>query len=192
MALLVRIGLRVPMNAWCSVGFPAGTWRLGDTCVSVDDCSGPSVLMAEIAECGDDIAVAGMERSSGQVTCTSAMNGLDLEAIDHLMVRTREAETTLQSLSSSFRVAVAVDGNGERSVWLNSVRIDMVPTPELTAPAELWGIAFRVKNIDTVVDQLGGDVIGVPKPARQPGQRVAVFRGGAGLGLPIALIDFRG
>ncbi len=56
----------------------------------------------------------------------------------------------------------------------------------------MWGVAFRVMNIDAVVARLGGEMIGMPKPAWQAGQRVAVFRGGAGLGVPTAGVDLLG
>jgi len=192
MARLAYVALKVSTETWVSVGFPKGTWRLDAICVSIEESKGAPSLDAGILDHDGELNVGGLHVADEQRLCTGSDNALGLESIDHLMVRTREPESTLQTLSRSFGVLISSDENGERSVWLDSVRIDMVPAPELSVPAELWGVAFRVSDIDLVFARLGGEVIGAPKAARQRGQRVAVFRGGAELGLPTALVDLRG
>jgi len=192
MARLAYLALKVSTETWGSVGFPKGTWRLAAVCVSIEDSKGVPSLHAGILDHDGELKVGGLHVAEEQRSCSEIDNALGLESIDHLMVRTRNPESTLQTLSRSFGVSISSDENGESSVWLDSVRIDMVHAPELSVPAELWGVAFRVSDIDPVFAHLGGEVIGAPKAARQRGQRVAVFRGGAELGVPTALVDLRG
>lgn len=192
MVRLASVVLRVSTHDWRNAGFPCGIWKLSETCVSINEGDGAPCLLAGLLGHDGEIQVAGFETLHSLVDCSNTTNEIGLEAIDHLMVRARNSYLTLHELAKSLGVPVSSDENGEESVWLDSVRIDLVPSPELPVPAELWGIAFRVTDIDEVVIRLGGDVIGSPKPARQAGQRVAVFRSRANLGIPTALVDLRG
>lgn len=54
-------------------------------------------------------------------------------------------------------------------------------------PAFFWGLAFEAPDLDASVALLGEDV-GDPRPAVQPGRRIATLRRSAGLALPVALI----
>jgi hypothetical protein len=190
--MTIGIDLEVPLGAWQMVGFPAGDADLNGTRVMLREAtSAPRVsLVVDSVVCdpGVDNLRTGDVDPAGAVSADT----LGLVAVDHLMVRTRDAEVTLSSLSRAFGVAIDTDANGERTVTVDGVRIDMVPTPDLPVAAEVWGIAFRVTDIDRVAARLGGEVLGAAKTARQVGQRVAVFRGAAALGVPTALIDLRG
>lgn len=192
MPSLQHIRLDVPLAAWQSVGFTAGNWRLGKTIISLCQDVGKCRISAGIAQLDRDVGVENVSIASHGFDCVEYSNGLGLRAIDHLLVRTLDARRTLQALSVGLGVPITSDEHGEMSVWLDSIRIDMVPTPELAVQAELWGIAFLVDDLGAVTDRLGSEVIGKPKPARQAGQRVAVFRSAFGLGVPTALIDQRG
>ena len=192
MATLAILDLRVPTTAWNAVGFPLGMWRLGDTCVSIGDSHGQASVTAAVTGLRGNAEIRHLQPTSDVPSCVASREDMGLEAVDHLMVRTTEAESTLHSLAGALGVDVSVDANGERSVWIGSVRVDMVSTPDLSVSAEVWGVAFRVANIDVWLGRLGSDVLGTPKPARQQGQRVSVFRSSAGLGIPTALIDLRG
>ena len=192
MALLAHVELSVPTASWEAVGFPPATWNLGKTCVSLVEPEKSPQITADIVGLQGEIGVANMRPTADLRWFPAATSELGLESIDHLMVRTRDTESTLRSLAGSLGVDISIDANGERSVWIGAVRIDMVPEPDLSVPSELWGIAFRVEDIDVVAERLGAEVLGAAKPARQAGQRVAAFRSGAGLGVPTALIDLRG
>jgi len=192
MATLAILDLRVPTTAWNAVGFPLGMWRLGDTCVSIGDSHGQASVTAAVTGLRGNAEIRHLQPTSDVPSCAALHEDMGLEAIDHLMVRTKDAASTLQSLAGALGVEISVDSNGERSVWVGSVRIDMVPTPDLSRSAEVWGVAFRVANLDMLARRLGSEVLGAPKPARQAGERVSVFRSSAGLGIPTALIDLRG
>ena len=190
--MAIRIDLEVPLSAWNAVGFPAGDFDLNGTRVMLREATSAPRVSLVVAGPAIDPGVANLR--SGEVDPVGAVadDALGLVAVDHLMVRTRDAETTLAALSRAFGATIDTDANGERTVTVDGVRIDMVPTADLPVAAEVWGVAFRVTDIDAVAARLGGDVLGAAKSARQAGQRVAVFRGAAALGVPTALIDRRG
>jgi hypothetical protein len=53
----------------------------------------------------------------------------------------------------------------------------------------LWGLVVDVVDLDATVAALGPDLIGDPRPAVQPGRRIATIRTAAGLGVPVALMS---
>ena len=52
----------------------------------------------------------------------------------------------------------------------------------------LFGLVVNVVDLDAVCQRWGADAIGEPKPAVQPGRRIATVRRQAGLGVPVALM----
>lgn len=190
--MTIRIDLEVPLGAWQAVGLVTGDFDLNGTHVMLREATSAPRVSLVVDSLSIDPGVVNLR--SGDVGPVGAASGdtLGLVAVDHLMVRTREAEETLSALSQAFGVSIDTDANGERTVSIDGVRIDMVPTPDLQVASEVWGVAFRVTDIDAVAARLGGEVLGAAKTARQAGQRVAVFRGAAALGVPTALIDLRG
>ena len=66
--------------------------------------------------------------------------------------------------------------------------IEVVENPRLRATG-LFGLVVNVVDLDAVIERCGSDLIGTPKPAVQPGRRIATVRSGAGLGVPVALMS---
>jgi hypothetical protein len=54
-------------------------------------------------------------------------------------------------------------------------------------PAFFWGLAFVAPDLDATVAGLG-ESAGEPRPAVQPGRRIATLRRSAGLSIPVALM----
>ena len=54
-------------------------------------------------------------------------------------------------------------------------------------PTFFWGLALSAPDLDASVAWLG-DAAGEPRPAVQPGRRIATLRRAAGLAVPVALI----
>ncbi|HEU0023062.1 MAG TPA: hypothetical protein VFQ12_00425, partial [Thermoleophilaceae bacterium] len=54
-------------------------------------------------------------------------------------------------------------------------------------PARLWGLAFRVEDLERTAAVLG-PLLGDPRPAVQPGRTIATLRPQAGLGPAIAFM----
>jgi hypothetical protein len=55
-------------------------------------------------------------------------------------------------------------------------------------PAFFWGLAFKVADIDATAEFLGRERCSPPRPAVQPGRRIATLRRAAGLAVPVALM----
>lgn len=56
-------------------------------------------------------------------------------------------------------------------------------------PSVFWGLAFFVDDLDLTADLLGEHLSG-PKPAVQPGRRIATLRGEpVGIGVPVAFLS---
>jgi len=56
-------------------------------------------------------------------------------------------------------------------------------------PARFWGLALVSADIDASVAAIGPAVVSGPRPAVQPGRRIATLRRSAGLALPVALMS---
>ena len=55
-------------------------------------------------------------------------------------------------------------------------------------PAFFWGLAFKVADLDATAAFLGEERSSPPRPAVQPGRRIATLRRSAGLAVPVALM----
>jgi hypothetical protein len=55
-------------------------------------------------------------------------------------------------------------------------------------PAFFWGLAFKVTDLDATVAALGEQRCSPPRPAVQPGRRIATLRRAAGFAVPVALM----
>lgn len=79
---------------------------------------------------------------------------------------------------------------------LGEVILEVVQAPEEAlersggrdGPAFFWGLAFKVADIDAAVAAIGAERCSGPRPAVQPGRRIATLRRSAGLALPVALM----
>ena len=75
---------------------------------------------------------------------------------------------------------------------LERVVIEVVESPQVTSDvASLWGFVLTVDDIHEVCGRLGPDVIGLPKPAVQPGRFIATVRPAVALGLAVAFLSPR-
>lgn len=63
--------------------------------------------------------------------------------------------------------------------------VELVENARVDRPA-LWGLVVNVHDLDRVA---GTDLVGAPKPAVQPGRRIATVRGAAGLGVAVAFMS---
>jgi hypothetical protein len=72
---------------------------------------------------------------------------------------------------------------------LADVVVEVVAGGEHVEATHLWGFVVNVADLDALAQWAGPDVVGAPKPATQPGRRIATARSGAGLGVPFALMD---
>jgi hypothetical protein len=79
---------------------------------------------------------------------------------------------------------------------LGDVILEVVQAPEDAlersggpdGPAFFWGLAFVAPDLDATVAAIGEERCSGPRPAVQPGRRIATLRRSAGLALPVALM----
>lgn len=102
--------------------------------------------------------------------------------IDHVVVMTPDLDRTVGSLRAfgfSPRRTRDVPGTDRRQVflWAGETILEVVGSAASTgsAPASIWGLALTTDDLDAAVEALG-DRLTEPKPAVQPGRRIATIK----------------
>lgn len=139
----------------------------------------------------DGLATFGATTSS--VVSTHSGEG-GIVGFDHLVVMTGSLERTCAAIEAAtgeplkrVREAGSIRQGFHR---LGEVIVEVVESAEVTASsASFWGFVWNVADIHEVCAELGPDLIGLPRPAVQPGRLIASFRADAGLGLPVAIMS---
>src|SRR5205085_2371752 len=113
-----------------------------------------------------------------------------VERIDHIVVVTPDLDRTTGALAAagSERRRVREIPAGERTLHqgffrlgevilevVDGMPLDPAAEPQPGAPAAFWGLVFVVGDLDAAAAQLGDD-LGEPRPAVQPGRRIATVR----------------
>jgi len=123
-------------------------------------------------------------------------------AIDHVVAFTPDLDRTTAALKAAgldfrrLREEPTPAGAPRQAFFrLGEVILEVIQAPEGSplladreGPARLWGISFRVDDLDAAAAALG-DLLGEPRDAVQPGRRIATVRQEARLGLPVAFMD---
>ena len=114
--------------------------------------------------------------------------------VDHVVIRTDNLDRTCAAITESTgadvrRVRDAGGGVTQAFHKLGAVVVEVVAGGDQVQEPHLWGFVVNVADLDAVATWAGPDVVGAPKPATQPGRRIATARSGAGLGVPFALMD---
>lgn len=116
----------------------------------------------------------------------------DFCSIDHVVVMTDSMERTSGALTEvagipQRRVRDAGDGVVQAFHRSGEVIIEVVQTSRSLQPT-LWGFVLVAPAFDEIVSRLGESVFSAPKPAVQPGRRIATVRREVGLGVNVAVI----
>jgi hypothetical protein len=123
---------------------------------------------------------------------------LHIVGVDHVVVLADDVRATCSEIAEQSGAPLKRVKEGDRgvqgfhrwgSVILEVVERRLVAPSDSATTASYWGLVVVVDQIDEVATHLGPDVIGAPKPAVQPGRRIATVRSGAGLGVPLALMS---
>lgn len=122
---------------------------------------------------------------------------LEIVRLDHLVVLTPDLDGTIAAVEAGLGVALkrrrdGPSGSGapaqQAFFRLGEVILELVKGPDDSA-VRFWGLAFEVASLERAVALLGPGRVRTPKPAVQPGRRIASVRDSVGLGLPVALMD---
>lgn len=118
--------------------------------------------------------------------------------IDHVVIMTDSLERTSSSVTAALgleclriRETETVRQAFHRFADQGGVRgciIEIVENARVQNPA-LFGLVLNLVDLDAAAIRLGSETMGRPKPAVQPGRRIATMRSTAGLGIPVALMS---
>ena len=131
----------------------------------------------------------------GDTNDANTSSRLAIVGVDHVVVNTPDLQRTSDALVAATgaplkRVRDAGNGMQQGFHRLGGVIVEIVSTPKSNpGPATFWGLVFVVDDLDAVFTYFGPDVLSPPKPAVQPGRRIATFRSAAQLGVPCALMS---
>lgn len=123
---------------------------------------------------------------------------LRIVGVDHVVVLAGDVRATCSEIAQQSGAPLKRVKEGDRgvqgfhrwgSVILEVVERRLVAPSDTASTASYWGLVVVIDHIDEATTHLGPDVIGAPKPAVQPGRRIATVRSGAGLGVPLALMS---
>ena len=111
-----------------------------------------------------------------------------------MVVRTNSLDVTCAAIEAATgapvkRIRDAGSGMQQAFHKLGSVVVEVVSATEQVEKTHLWGFVVNVSDVDALSAFLGPDILGTPKPATQPGRRIASARSGAALGVPFAVMD---
>jgi len=126
-----------------------------------------------------------------------------ITALDHVVAITPALDRTVAALQAvgldlrRVREESTPAGAPRQAFFrLGEVILEVVQAPDDAiersggpdGPAFFWGLAFKVADLDATVAALGAERCSGPRPAVQPGRRIATLRRSVGLALPVALM----
>ncbi len=157
-------------------------------------------------------AIAGVEldglpttRSESLVPVPAPAHPNGVLAIDHVVAMSPALERTVRALQAAgldlrrIREQPTPAGAPRQAFFrLGAEILEVVQEPDgavergggAARPAQLWGLALIVEDLDRTVEGLGAHV-GSIRPAVQPGRRIATLRRSADLAVPVALMSPR-
>lgn len=192
-----------------AVPAPSDRWRRLGFAVDADDrvalANGalvfgpdvPALMVASDEDVPDELD--GLRVGRGVVTAgTDHPNGAF--ELDHVVVTTDSLERTSDAIERHLglerrriRETPTVRQAFHRFPDQGGVRgciVEVVENPRAER-STLWGLVVNVRDLDDFVTA-AGDLVGDPRPAVQPGRRIATVRASAGLGTAVAVMSATG
>lgn len=114
-------------------------------------------------------------------------------ALDHVVVRTADPEAAIALYGSGLGIRLALDRElgGTRMLFfrIGGVTVEVVHDPARTEGDVLWGLAYRVRDIDAAYARLGAERFAVSevRPGKKPQTRVFTLRDGT-CGVPTLIL----
>jgi catechol 2,3-dioxygenase-like lactoylglutathione lyase family enzyme len=117
--------------------------------------------------------------------------------VDHLVLRTSDAQACVQLFAVGLGLRLALDKSapdwGGRMLFfrVGKLTLEVIePADVETGPDHFWGIAYRCADLSATAARLKSEevVLSDTRPGRKPGTNVATFKSHA-LGLPTLLIE---
>ncbi len=118
--------------------------------------------------------------------------------LDHLVITSPDVDRTTRALTRAGltvrrtrRLTHHTTTRRQSFLWMGDVIAELVGDDEAhgPGPATAWGLAFTVTDLDSTAARLG-ELLGTPRPAVQPGRRIATLRTHRlGISVPVALLS---
>lgn len=201
---LARLVLTGEGRSWQDAGFTVSaddTVTIGSTVIEfVGDGECPGIVSAHLVGSAGVVEADGLPLHATEtgpapgVGATTHRNGVT--AIDHLVAMTPDLDRTADAMAAAGldlrrRRDAERDGHEVHQLfyWLGDVILEVVESPQVPAasPAEFWGLALTVDDLDATADVLG-PLMGESRDAVQSGRRIASLKRDAGLSVPIAFM----
>jgi catechol 2,3-dioxygenase-like lactoylglutathione lyase family enzyme len=140
------------------------------------------------------VSVLAVERADANLLRGSAPESLSaVNALDHVVLRTAAPDAAVQLYGNALGIRLALDRElaGARMLFfrIGGVTLEVVTDPSAGETDRLWGLAYRVRDIDSAHQQLTAAGFG-PSPVREgkkPGTRVFTLREGT-CGVPTLIL----
>lgn len=206
-AVLAELTLASDVDAWRAAGFsvdPGGTAVVGAVRLrlrrpSLGTAAGVVGWGLAAMDADPPADIEGLPTFAATVPdpAPPANHPVGAIRLDHIVVLTPDLERTTATVEAGLGVALrrrreGPSGSGahvqQAFFRLGEVILELVAGPP-AEPVRFWGLAFETRSLDAAFALVGPERLRAPKPAVQPGRRIASFRSAAGLGLPVALMD---
>jgi len=176
-------------------------WRKVGFEVEDGVCRVSTVLLRLVGK-GPRRGILGWTLGNGEPsTIPAAPHPNGVARIDHVVLMSPDLDRTVADLRSDgfelrrIREGETPGGSTRQAFFrVGEPILEVVQAPEGTSvardpdrPARLWGLAFRVEDLEQTASTLG-DLVWTPRDAVQPGRRIATLRPEAGLGPAIAFM----
>jgi catechol 2,3-dioxygenase-like lactoylglutathione lyase family enzyme len=191
----------VPTLEQLEIADEPADWRALGFDVEDDVCQVSSVLLRLVGK-GSRRGIVGWTLGDGEAEpLLRAPHPNGVGRIDHVVLMSPDLDRTVEDLRADgfelrrIREGETPGGSMRQAFFrIGEPILEVVEAPEGTSvarnpdgPARLWGLAFRVEDLDQTAATLG-DLVGTPRDAVQPGRRIATLRPEAGLGPAIAFM----
>ena len=173
-----------PPHQWGALGFQVEGDRFAVGGVTV-----------ELAQTGEGIVGWRLREGSGE-RARAAKHPNGVLAVDHVVLLTGDFEATgarLADQGMAFRRVREVPARPDRPGFRQGFRrlgpaiLEVVEAPGASGE-RFWGITFTVEDLDALAQRLG-PLLSEPRPAVQPGRRIAALRSAeAGIGCAVAFM----
>jgi hypothetical protein len=193
--------------AWAALGFAVdgGVCRVGDVPIRLAGRDAGRGLVGWTLRGVATEQLDGLPttRAGDEDDATSAVHPNGITTLDHVVAITPALDRTVAALQAAgldlrrVREEPTPTGAPRQAFFrLGEAILEVVQAPEEAmarsggpdGPAFFWGLAFKVADLDTTVAAIGAERCSGPRPAVQPGRRIATLRRSAGLALPVALM----
>ncbi len=184
-------GLRVgdPPERWRALGFAVPDGErvgLGAVTVTLEPAAGPGLTAWSLP------AIDGLTHAE-LAAASDARHPNGAVGLDHVVVLTPDFDRTAEAFATAGlpfrRVRDAPRGVRQGFRRAGPAIVEVVQAPQVPpGPARFWGLVPIVADLDALCAQLGPELVGPPKPAVQPGRRIATVAPAAGLGCAMAFM----